>query len=120
MFILNPKDSSPIFVQLKKQIIEFIVLGIYLPDDHLPSVRSLANELGINPNTVSRAYSELEIEGYIYSIAKKGCFVSKNNLTDRIKCEKLELLKECIKECKKYGMTKYELIDCIEMIYGKE
>lgn len=71
MFMLNPQDKAPIFAQLKKQIIEFIGLGILNPNDQLPSVRSLANELGINPNTVAKAYQELELQGYVYTVAEK-------------------------------------------------
>ena len=120
MFILNPKDNTPIFVQLKKQIMDFIVLDVLKPDDQLPSVRSLANQLGINPNTVSRTYNELELEGYIYSIAGKGCFIKENKVKDRVIIEKMDMVKHHILECQKYGIKKDDLIKCIEDIYGKE
>ena len=120
MFIINSKDNSPIFVQLKKQIMDFIVLGVLEPDDKLPSVRALANELGINPNTVSRAYNELELEGYIYSIGGKGCFVKKSEIDRHVIEEKIHQFKDHILECKKYGISKDELIRCIEEVYRKE
>lgn len=120
MFIINPKDNSPIFIQLKKQIMDFIVLGVLEPDDKLPSVRSLANQLGINPNTVSRAYNELELEGYIYSIGGKGCFIKESEINHYVIEEKIHEFKEHILECKKYGILKDDLIRCIDELYGKE
>ena len=66
----------PIYEQLKKAIIENTLLGILEPDEQLPSVRSLSKELGVNPNTVQKAYQALESEGIIYSLAGKGSFVS--------------------------------------------
>lgn len=84
MFVLNQKDKTPIFNQIEKQIIEFIALGILKSDEQLPSVRSLANELGINPNTVAKAYNNLEAKGYVYTISGKGVFVSQSEIKEKI------------------------------------
>lgn len=119
MIILNQKDSTPIFQQVKKQIIEFIALGVYTPNEQLPSVRVLANQLGINPNTVSRAYNELESEGYIYSIAGKGSFISDNDLSSAMRKEKLKNVYDCVVECRKYEVCKDDILDVINDIYGK-
>ena len=75
MFVLKPQSGLPIFEQLKAQMLEFVALGILSPNDKLPSVRSLAMELSINPNTVAKAYQELELQGYVYTVPGKGCFV---------------------------------------------
>ncbi|MBQ1899408.1 MAG: GntR family transcriptional regulator [Erysipelotrichaceae bacterium] len=76
MFLINLQGKESIYEQIRSQIVRFIQAGILRPDDRLPSVRSLAMELGINPNTVMKAYQELEKNGYIYTLNKKGVFVS--------------------------------------------
>ena len=60
MFSIKTQSRIPIFEQLKKQILEYISAGVLHGDDQLPSVRMLASSLGINPNTVAKAYQELE------------------------------------------------------------
>ena len=117
MFMLNPQDKAPIFAQLKKQIIEFIGLGILNPNDQLPSVRSLANELGINPNTVAKAYQELELQGYVYTVAGKGCFVSQVNIEADIQGNKIKEFKQVVMDCHKFNIEKELLIPSIESIY---
>ena len=76
MISLNYRDSRPIYEQIKDGLRKLIVTGAMAPDEKLPSVRALATQLSINPNTIQRAYNELEQEGYIYSVAGKGSFVS--------------------------------------------
>lgn len=75
---LNYRDSRPIYEQIKDGLKRLIVTGAIAPDEKLPSVRALATQLSINPNTIQRAYNELEGEGYIYSVAGKGSFASGN------------------------------------------
>ena len=74
MFSIDIKSRDPIYTQLEKNIVRFINLGVYEKDSMLPSVRALATELGINPNTVSKAYKKLEADGVIYTVAGKGVF----------------------------------------------
>lgn len=76
MLNLNYRDSRPIYEQVKDELRKLVITGAIAPDDKLPSVRSLASSLAINPNTIQRAYHELEDEGYIYTVPGKGCFVS--------------------------------------------
>lgn len=116
MFLLNIHGKEPIFVQIKQQIINYIILGVLEADEKLPSVRSLAEELGINPNTVQKSYSDLEAAGYIYTISKKGVFVSKHvNLKDKEK-KRLEAKKhlQAIYELK---INKNDLFKMIEEVY---
>ena len=68
MISLNYRDSRPIYEQIKDGLKKLIVTGGLAADERLPSVRALATQLSINPNTIQRAYNELEGEGYIYSI----------------------------------------------------
>ncbi|MBQ9991959.1 MAG: GntR family transcriptional regulator [Firmicutes bacterium] len=74
MLHINYKDSRPIYEQIKEGMKKLIISGMLADGDKLPSVRELAAQLTINPNTIQRAYAELESEGYIYSVAGKGSF----------------------------------------------
>lgn len=80
MFTLNYRDSQPIYSQIKDGLRRMIVSGALEPGEKLPSVRAMAMDLAINPNTIHRAYSELEAEGFIYSIPGKGSFASKRDI----------------------------------------
>ncbi len=117
MFILKPQSRLPIFEQLKAQILEFISLGILAPNDKLPSVRSLANELAINPNTVAKAYQELELQGYVYTMPGKGCFVNDNHLDDQIKQLKLKEFEQAVTEMKRHQIKQEALTEVITQIY---
>ncbi|MGS0764412.1 GntR family transcriptional regulator [Syntrophomonas curvata] len=83
MFELDLRSRAPIYEQLANKIIELIISNVLKPDEQLPSVRILSSELTINPNTIQKAYRELEYRGYIYSLPGKGSFVkpavSENN-----------------------------------------
>ncbi|CFX06210.1 Transcription regulator HTH, GntR [Syntrophomonas zehnderi OL-4] len=75
MFDLDLRSRAPIYEQLTEKIIELIVNGVLKPDEQLPAVRVLAAELTVNPNTIQKAYKELDHRGYIYSLPGKGSFV---------------------------------------------
>ena len=75
MILLDYKDSRPIYEQVVEKLQELMLLGVLEEDDQMPSVRSLAMELSINPNTIQRAYGELERQGYIYMVKGRGSFV---------------------------------------------
>lgn len=66
MIVLDYRDSRPLYQQVKDSLRRMMLTGLLEPDEKLPSVRSLATQLAINPNTIQRAYAELEAEGYIY------------------------------------------------------
>lgn len=76
MILLDSRDRRPIYEQIIDKLSDLMMRGILTKDSPLPSVRSLAADLSINPNTVQRAYMELERSGYIYSIKAKGSFVA--------------------------------------------
>ncbi|MDE7262725.1 MAG: GntR family transcriptional regulator [Oscillospiraceae bacterium] len=82
MFKLNYRDSQPIYGQIKDGLRRMIVTGALEPGEKLPSVRAMAMDLAINPNTIHRAYSELEAEGFIYSIPGKGSFAAQRKPAD--------------------------------------
>ena len=79
MIELDYRDSRPLYEQVAERLRELMFKGALPQDAQLPSVRSLATELSINPNTIQRAYTELERQGYIYSIKGKGSFVADNS-----------------------------------------
>lgn len=75
MISLNIRDSRPLYEQVKESIRGMIISGVLPDNEKLPAVRELASQLAINPNTIQRAYRELEAEGYIRSLHGKGSFV---------------------------------------------
>ena len=79
MIFIDYNDKRPIYEQVTEKIQTLILNGVLEPDSKLPSVRSLAMELSINPNTIQRAYVELERQGYIYSVKGKGSYVAENH-----------------------------------------
>ena len=78
MFQIDSLSRQPVYEQLIEQMERFILLGLLRAGDQLPSVRSLSVELSINPNTIQKAYGELDSRGLIYSIPGIGCFVTEN------------------------------------------
>lgn len=72
MFELDVRSRKAIYEQLVDKIKEMIVYGVLQPEEQLPSVRTLSGQLTVNPNTIQKAYRELEREGYIYSLQGKG------------------------------------------------
>ncbi len=94
-------------------------MGLLAPNDKLPSVRSLAAELAINPNTVAKAYQELELQGYLYTVPGKGCFVLDNHLDDQIKQVKLKEFKASVAEMKRHQIPESDLVEAVKEVYTK-
>lgn len=120
MIILDYRDRRPIYEQVVERFQELMMTGVLKTDTQLPSVRSLAMELSINPNTIQRAYAELERRGYIYSIKGKGSFVADN---DRLKKAELEAVlahqAELAREALHLGLGEDRLYSIIHQIYGR-
>ena len=89
MVQLNYRDAKPIYEQLKDGLRRLVVSGAMSAGEKLPSVRELASQLAINPNTIQRAYRELESEGYIYTLAGKGTFVAESHNIDHTREQEL-------------------------------
>ena len=112
---LNYRDSRPIYEQIRDGLRRLIVTGALQPDERLPSVRSMATELAINPNTIQRAYGELEAEGYIYSVPGKGSFAAKAaEPLDGRKAKLLEKLREILTELRYLQVPKEEIFALLE------
>lgn len=115
MYDIDLQSRTPLYEQIYKKIIELILKKELKPDDQLPSVRALAKELGVNPNTISKAYLQLENDKIIYSLAGRGSFVAKPN-TDKIKEKALENFDIAVTEAINIGLDKDELIKRINGI----
>ena len=76
MVVLDHRDARPLYLQVKDSLRRMMLTGLLAPGEKLPSVRALATQLAINPNTIQRAYGELETEGYVYSVSGRGSFVA--------------------------------------------
>jgi len=116
MFQLDVRSRKPIYEQLVDKIKELIINQILKPDEQLPSVRVLSSQLTVNPNTIQRAYRELEQQGYIYSIKGKGNFVSKINIvSNEQKLTELKIdIQKLIAEAIYLGLTKEDLYEIYE------
>lgn len=116
MFELDLRSRKPIYEQLVDKLKELIINEVMKPDEQLPSVRTLASQLSINPNTIQKAYRELENQGFIYSLKGKGSFVNPNHLLrDDTKIKSvMEELEKLIVEALYLGVTARELIELIE------
>lgn len=116
MITLDTRSREPIYAQIEKQIVKLINLGVYEVDSPLPSVRSVAYDLGINPNTVAKAYKNLEQNGVIYTVSGKGVFVNSNELTGIHKLA-LKRLEEAVVDAKNAGIEKSAVLDAIKKIW---
>ena len=110
MISVNFRDGRPIYEQVRDGFRQLILSGALPADYKMPSVRELAASLAINPNTIQRAYRELEQEGYIFSVPGRGSFVCDSAEAARArKAEKLKALEALIKELRQLGATEAEL-----------
>ena len=115
MIILDYRDTRPLYEQIVDKFQMLILSGALEPNSRMPSVRSLAVELSINPNTIQRAYSELERNGFLYIVKGKGNYVAySDSLKDVRKQEILEKLRDLKKEALSMGMTVKELTEFLE------
>lgn len=115
MIHLDYRDSRPIYEQVKDGLRRLMVTGVLASGDKLPSVRAMASQLSINPNTIQRAYAELEAEGYVVSVIGKGSFVAEGDTQNMARRAELTgKLKPLLEELKNLGMTREELVQLWE------
>lgn len=120
MIIIDIRSRTPIFEQIKEQIINLINIGELKPDDKLPSIRQLASDLDLNVNTVKRAFQELETERVTYSVQGKGIFVSPDAVANKIVQEGAEKeLTRILTSSKAKGITLERVIELANEIYEK-
>ena len=116
MINLDYQSRISIYEQIINEIERYVALGIYKPLQQLPSVRELASNLGINPNTVKKAYSELERKGVITTMSTKGTFVSEKvkEVVNMRVAQGIANIKEIISSLEKLGLTKEAIIKKIK------
>lgn len=115
MIVLDYRDRRPLYEQVTEKLEELMFSGVLPPDSRLPSVRSMATELSINPNTIKRAYAELERQGYIYSIQGKGSFVSDGRyLAEGIRKDWEKQFDAAIEEGLRIGVSYQDMIKILE------
>ena len=117
LFHVNPSSGLPIYVQIETQLKNAIAAGALKRDQALPSVRKLAAELGINPNTVARAYQELERDGVIASVQGGGTYVAEN-MPRFLKSEKLRRLQPYARQIAvegiQLGLREEEIMETVQ------
>ena len=114
---INYRDSRPIYEQIKDGLKTLMLAGAIAKDEKLPSVRDLAVKMSINPNTIQRAYRELEAEGFIYSVSGKGSFSSgRPDLDERKRAELDGKLKEVIERLLQMGVPAGDIMDLVKQI----
>lgn len=117
MIQLNYRDSKPIYEQIKDGFRKLIISNSLSANEKLPSVRELASGLAINPNTIQKAYRELESEGYIYTVAGKGTFVAEHREVVDTRAQKLLAeFDEVVEELYFLSVQKKELIERVEYL----
>lgn len=115
MISINTRDPRPIYLQIKEGLCRLILTGVLTEDEKLPSVRELAGQLAINPNTIQRAYRELELEGFIYSVTGRGSFVAALSQVDEgRKAARMAEFRAAAQELMNLGMTRAALIAMLE------
>lgn len=120
MFSLDVKSKDPIYIQLEKNIVRYINLGIYEKNSMLPSVRALACELGINPNTVSKAYKNLEAKNVIYTVAGKGVFVKGTESLATFNKIAADEIRNALRDAKNSGVEKDAVLEIVNEIWEKK
>ena len=122
MFQIDALSRKPVYEQLVEQTERFVLSGTLKPGDQLPSVRNLSVQLSINPNTIQKAYVELERRGLTVSVAGKGCFIRSrvDDAVRRYQEKKLAELENLLKELKTSGLSREDLERFIDEHYGKE
>ena len=119
MIQINYRDPRPIYEQVKDGIRKLAYSGMVGADEILPSVRELASRLAINPNTISKAYKELEQEGFIYTVTGRGTFINQEfDLNDRRKRELFEQFDKVVRELFESSVSEDELVERLKLLKG--
>lgn len=121
MLVLDLQSRIPIYEQLIMKLSQLVQLGVMKADEQLPSVRSLARDLGVNPNTVQKAYQELERNGIIYSVTGKGSFIaSGNHANEMLRGRSITELRAAVENGKRAGLTRLEVDEVADSVYKGE
>lgn len=117
MYEIDLQSRIPLYEQVYKKIVELVANKALKPDDQLPSVRTLAKELGVNPNTVSKAYLQLENDKIIYTLAGRGSFISSLDV-GKVQDKILVKVDEALEEAYNVGISKDKIIKRVDEKWG--
>ena len=118
---VDTRDRKPIYEQLTENIRRLVLQGVLQPNEQLPSVRALAVELAINPNTIQKAYAELERRGITYSVPGRGSFVSPelDVVTEEHKNRIIREARALLEEARATGMRAEDFLPLIGQVWEK-
>ena len=120
MIQIDYQDPRPIYEQIIDRFEKMILCGVLQPDEKMPSVRRMAAELSINPNTIQKAYTVLELRGYIYTVRGRGSFVSDPaKLQEQKRAQWIEKLYAGLREGRALGVSK-DQCEAVEAVYREE
>ena len=119
MLLVNPRSKQPIYEQLVEQLRRQLCLGVVKAGQAMPSVRQLATELGINPNTIQKAYRRMEAEGMIVTVPGKGSFISDNlaDMLGRQREEQLQRVRQQLIACRDMGIDRETIDNLADEVY---
>lgn len=120
MFQVDIMSRTPVYEQIIEQAENYVLNRLLSGGDKLPSVRQLSMELSINPNTIQKAYTELDRRGIVNSVPGKGCFISDNALEviSQKSRERLKELTDILNELALAGVTREQIIDCVNEVFN--
>ena len=119
MIIVDPKSKTPIYEQIKEQIIYLVGCGAFKPGNRLPSIRALARELSLNVNTVKRAFNDLESDGVTYSLPGRGVFISETAVSNqKVVEDALKEVRRTVSSAHSRGADKEQITALVDEIYG--
>ena len=121
MSTIDYQSKLPLYEQISERFETLILRGALPPGSQMPSVRSLAMELSINPNTIQKAFALLEQQGYIYPVRGRGNYVADTaQLAENKKCSLLEEIRRLLRQGKELGITRSEYIAVLNGLYQEE
>ena len=119
---IDLRSRTPIYEQIIKHIKEQALSGILKPDEQIPSIRQLTQQIGINPNTIQKAYAELERQGVIYSLTGRGAFISSSIEMQKImnvkRDEILDEVQNIVSQAKKFEIPRNSIEEIINKVYS--
>lgn len=119
MIVLDLRDKRPIYEQVVEKLSHLIACGALQADEKMPSVRNLAIDLSVNPNTIQRAYAQLEQDGYIYTVTGRGNFVAAQSSWEKGRKSVAEKqLREALESAKKSGIDSERALKLVADIWG--
>ncbi len=121
MFEIRLEGKAPIYEQLSGGIAQLILSGQLAPEEKLPAVREVAKHLGVNPNTVQKAYATLEQAGLIYSMPARGSYVaSGGGAAEALKADAMKRLEQALEAARRSGVSAGEAADAVSRIWSED